>query len=150
MASAVETNKLRCELAARTYIHNPATATTAEVVAWVDMALYASFLALASLVSGTGILTFRIMASASEDGSNPVEVRAHAAPTAADAEDDQLALECSSSELAELGTDLRYVGVEMDMDHADDIVAVTYIRANPKFAAPGLTPTSLIDGVATT
>lgn len=149
MASIVATNSLRSRLAARTYIHNPATATTAEVVAWVDLSGFANFLALASFVSGTGVLTFRIMASASSDGSNAVEVKAHSAPTAADAEDDQLALECSSSELAELGTDLRYIGVEMDMDHADDIVAVTYVRANPRFATAGLTPTSLIDGVAT-
>lgn len=148
MASSVATNKLRSNIAARTYIHNPTTATTAEVVAWVDLSLFANFMALAAFVSGTGVLTMRIMASASSDGSNPVEVKAHAAPTAADAEDDQLALECSAQELAKLGTDLRYVGVEMDMDHADDIVAVTYLRANPVFAQDALTPDSLIDGVA--
>lgn len=149
MASAIATNKLRSTLAVQTYIHNPAAATTAEVVAWVDLSLFENFMAQATLVSGTGVLTFRLMASSVSDGSNPVEVKAHAAPTAADAEDDSLTLELSSSELSSVGTDLRYVGVEMDMDHADDIVAVTYIRANPRFAQAGLTPTSLIDGVAT-
>jgi hypothetical protein len=148
MASAVATHKWRARNAARTYIHNPAAATTAEVVAWVDMSLYGLFAAIVGFVSGTGVLTFRIMASASSDGSNPVEVKVHAAPTAADAEDDNLSLECSSQELAALGTNLRYVGVEMDMDHADDICSVTYVRSEPRFAQESLTPDSLIDGVA--
>lgn len=148
MASAVATNKFRSNTAARTYIHNPATATTAEAIAWVDMSLFANFAALVAFVSGTGVLTFRILASASSDGSSSVEVKAHAAPTAADAEDDNLCLECSAEELAALGTDLRYVAVEVDMDHADDICAVTYLRFNPRFAQAALTPDSLIDGVA--
>lgn len=155
MASAIATNKLRCEIAARTYIHNPATATDDQAVAWVDMRDYLNFMALLIFVSGTGTLTFRILASESSTGAgSPIEVKAHAAPTAADAEDDQLALECSSSELAELGistgVDLRYVSVWVDADHADDIFAVTYIRTPAKVATSGLTPTSLIDGVATT
>lgn len=155
MASTIATNKLRSNLAVRTYIHNPATATDAQVVAWVDLSLYANFMAQVTFVSGTGVLTFRILASESSTGAgSPIEVKAHAAPTAADAEDDSLTLECSASELAKLGNatgvNLRYVGVEMDMDHADDICAVTYIRANPAFAGEGLTPTSLIDSVATT
>ena len=148
MASATATHKWRSRNAARTYIHNPATATTAEVVAWVDMSLYGSFAALVAFVSGTGVLTFRIMASASSNGSSAVEVKAHAAPTDADAEDDNLSLECTSEELAILGASLRYVGVEMDMDHADDICAVTYVRAEPRFAQESLTPNSVIDGVA--
>lgn len=154
MASAIATNKLRCELAVQTYIHNPTTATDDQAVAWVDMRDYGNFMAQLTLVSGTGVLTFRILASESSTGAgSPIEVKAHGAPTAADAEDDSLTLECSSNELAELGiatgVSLRYVSVYADMDHADDIAAVTYIRANPKFATAGLTPTSLIDGVAT-
>jgi len=139
MASAVSTHKSRANLAARTYIHNPADATVATNIAWVDLSLFGLFVALATLVSGTGILTFRILASASSDGSNAVEVKAHATPTVADAAGDQLVLECSSQELAALGTDLRYVSVEMDCDHADDIVAVTYIRDAPRFAYADLT-----------
>ena len=149
MASGVATNKSRRNIAARPSIHNPATATTAEDIAWVDMSLYGLFMALVALVSGTGVLTFRIMASASSDGSSPVEVKTHATPTEADAEDDNLALECSSEELAALGTDLRYVSVEMDMDAADDICAVTYIRTQPRFAKSGLTPSKIIDGTET-
>lgn len=148
MASSVATNHLKSTLAQRTYIHNPADATVAEVVAWVDMSLYANFLALVAFVSGTGLLTFRIMASADAAGGSPVEVKVHAAPTAPDAEDDNVSLECSSAELAALGTDLRYVGVEIDMDATNDICAVTYTRAGARFAQDALTPDSLIDGVA--
>lgn len=149
MASSVATNKSRSNLAARTYIHNPSDATTAAVIAWVDMSLYGLFMAVAAFVSGMGVLNFRILASASSDGSSSVEVKVHAAPTDADAEDDNLALECTSEELAALGTDLRYVAVEMDMDAADDICAVTYIRSQARFAKSGLTPSKIIDGTET-
>lgn len=154
MASAIATNKLRCEIAARTYIHDPADATTDVIIAWVDMRDFLNFMALCTFESGTGVLTFRIMASESSTGAgSPIEVKAHAAPTAADAVNDQLALECSASELAELGiatgVDLRYVGVMLDCDAAGDICAVTYIRTPAKVATAGLTPSSLIDGVAT-
>lgn len=148
MASAVSTHKLRANQALRGYVHNPTTATDDQAVAWVDMSLFGAFLAQLTFLSGTGVLTFRIMASASSDGSSPVEVKAHAAPTAADAAGDQLTLECTSEELAVLGTNLRYVAAQVDMDHADDIAHVLYQRANPRFAQESLTPDSVIDGVA--
>ena len=86
MSSAIATNTLRCEMAARTYIHDPADATAAVVVAWVDMRDFLNFMALATFASGTGLLTFRIMASEDSAGAgSPIEVKAHAAPTAADA-----------------------------------------------------------------
>lgn len=139
MASTVSTNKARANVAQRTYIHNPADATVAAKIGWVDLALFELFLVAAALVSGTGILTFKIFASAAADGSNPVEVKVHADPTGADAAGDNVFLECSAQELAALGEDLRYVSAELDCDHADDIVAVTYTRMNPRFAYSGLT-----------
>lgn len=139
MASAVATHKASAQVAQVTYVHNPADATVATEIAWVDMSLFGLFLAAATLVSGTGILTFRILASAVAAGTDSVEVKAHATPTTADAAGDMLVLECSAEELAALGTDLRYVSVEIDCDHADDIVAVTYTRMAPKFAYLNLT-----------
>jgi hypothetical protein len=139
MASAVSTNKARANVAQRTYVHNPADATVAAKIGWVDMALFELFLVAAALVSGTGLLTFKLFASAEADGSNPIEVKVHADPTVADAAGDCVFLELSSQELAALGTDLRYVSAELDCDHADDIVAVTYTRMNPRFAHDGLT-----------
>jgi hypothetical protein len=128
---------------------------TAQVPVWLDLSLYANFMAQLTLAHGTGVLAFRIMASESSTGAgSPIEVKAHAAPTAADAKNDSLTLECSAEELAKLGiatgVNLRYVGVEVDMDSDTDDVAITLIRANPVFAQEGLTPTSLIDDVATT
>lgn len=148
MASAVATHKIRSRHALRPYVHNPTTATDDQAVAWVDMSLFGLFAAVLTFLSGTGVLTFRIMASASSDGSSPVEVKAHAAPTAADAAGDALFLECSSQELAALGTNLRYVAVQVDMDHADDIAHVMYMRSEPRFAQESLTFDSLIDGTA--
>lgn len=139
MASTVATNKCRANVAQRSYIDNVTTATDEHDVAWVDMRDYGRFLASLMLISGTGVLTFKIKASATSTGTNPVEVKAHADATVADAAGDNLFLECTSNELAKLGTDLRYVSVVLDYDHADDIAAVTYTRMDPRFAQDGLT-----------
>lgn len=139
MVSAIATAKSTARLAQRTYIHNVADATVATKIAWVDMSKFGQFLVDATLVSGTGILTFKLFASASSDGSSAVEVKAHADPTVADAAGDNVFLELSSDELSSVGTDLRYVSAELDCDHADDIVAVTYTRSDPRFAYSGLT-----------
>lgn len=139
MASAVDSNRLRSRLAQRTYIHDPADATVATKIAWVPLSTYENFMATATLVSGTGILTFKIFASEDDQGTNPVEVKVHAGPTAADAQGDQLVLECSAAELPPLGDNLTHVSAELDCDATNDIVAVTYTRANPRYASDGLT-----------
>lgn len=139
MASAVATNKCRANVAQTMYLDDVTTATDEHAVEWVDMRDYGLFLASLMFVSGTGVLTFKIKASADSAGGSPVEVKAHATPTVADAAGDTLVLECSSNELAALGTDLRYVSVVADYDHADDIAVVTYTRMNPRFATDGLT-----------
>lgn len=146
MASAQNSNHMRSNYSVRTYIHNPTTATDAQVVAWVPFTIFSHFMAVVSFVSGTGVLTFRIMAAKDANGTGAVEVKTHAAPTAADAEDDQLVLECAAEELPALGAGLDYIGVEMDMDHADDICAVTYVRKAGRFAYAGLTGDQVIDG----
>jgi hypothetical protein len=138
MASTITTKKLRVNVALRIYIHDPADATVAVVPAWVDMRDFQHFLATLTLVSGTGVLTFRLMASASADGSSPVEVKVHATPTVADAQGDQLVLECSADELNSLGTALRYVGAEVDMDVNSDIASLTYLRTEPRYASSTL------------
>jgi hypothetical protein len=144
MASSVATNKLAANVKQTAYLHNPADATVATKIGWVDMSLFGSFLCAAVFVSGTGILTFKLYASESATGAgSPIEVKAHADPTVADAAGDVVFLELTSEELAKLGiatgVDLRYVSAELDCDHADDIVAVVYTRGNPRFACSGLT-----------
>ena len=134
-------NKLASTLRARNYIHNPADATTAAKVAWVEMGR--NFLALATLVSGTGILTFKIFAATDSSGSNPTEVKAHATPTVADAAGDQLVLETSAEEVLAALAGATHVAVEIDCDHADDIVSVVYVNEGAgqggRFAYDGLT-----------
>ena len=144
MASAVSTSKLGANVKQTMVCHNPADATVATKIGWVDMSLFETFLCAAMLVSGTGILTFKLYASESATGAgSPIEVKAHADPTVADAAGDMVVLELTSDELAKLGiatgVNLRYVSAELDCDHADDIVAVSYIQGGPKFAYASLT-----------
>lgn len=109
----------------KTYLHNPADATTAAYIAWVPM--QQAFLAQAMLVSGTGVLTFKIFAATDSSGAGATVVKAHAAPTDADAAGDLLQLEVSAEEVLGALAHASHVAVEMDCDHADDIIAVTYV-----------------------
>lgn len=144
MASTVSSEKCRANVAQTMYLHNPADATVATKIAWVDLSLFERILVSAMLVAGTGLLTFKLFASESASGAGtPVEVKAHADPTVADAAGDTVVLELTADELSKLGiaggVELRYISAEIDCDHADDIVAVTYTRMGPKFAYSGLT-----------
>lgn len=134
---AKTTNKLQSELLARTYAHDPADATVATKIAWVPMAQF--FLALATLVSGTGILTFKIFAALDSAGTTPTVVKAHAGPTVADAAGDQLILEVDAEEVLAVLPRASHVSVEMDCSGANDIVAVTYVLAGARFKYDGLT-----------
>jgi hypothetical protein len=138
MASAVDTNKLRARLAVHNYFHDVADATVATKIAWVDLGVFENFLALVTVTSGA-VVTFKIFAATSAAGAGAVVVKEHATPTTADAAGDSLVLECSAAELPALGDDLRYVGVELDMNGANDLAVVTYVRANPRHASGSLT-----------
>jgi hypothetical protein len=138
MASVVDTNVLRSRIAQRTYVHDPADATVATKIAWVDLGAFERFMATVTVLAGA-IVTFKIFASAAADGSNPVSVKEHATPTTADAAGDTLVLECSAAELPALGSGMRYVSAEVDMGTNSDTAAVVYTRANPRYATAGLT-----------
>jgi hypothetical protein len=139
MASAVATNKLRSRLAQYVFVHDPADATVATKIGWVDLGVFENFMALVTVLAGA-VVTFKIYASESSTGAgSPVVVKEHATPTTADAVGDTLVLECSAEELVALGTDLRYVSVELDMNGAADQAAVIYTRANPRHASGALT-----------
>lgn len=134
-------NHLKSTLAARTYVHDPADATVATKIAWVPMTHH--FLALATLVSGTGILTFKIFAATDSSGTSATVVKAHADPTVADAGGDQVHLEVGAEEVLAALAGASHVSVEMDCDANNDIVAVTYIRCGEygggRFHYDGLT-----------
>lgn len=118
-------NGLAARFLSRTYIHNVADATVATKIAWVPMGQ--SFLAKATLVSGTGLLTFKIFAATDSSGTGATVVAAHADPTVADAAGDQVVLEVDASQVLAALARATHVSVEMDCDHADDIVAVEYL-----------------------
>jgi 4-diphosphocytidyl-2C-methyl-D-erythritol kinase len=137
MASAQNPEKLSSEICVTSALDNPADATVARNVTVIDMRDYENLLVHCTFVSGTGVLTFRLLASGSSTGADtPVLIRAHAAPTVADAAGDTLVLECTAEEMAALATSTcvhpRYVCVEMDNDHADDINSLVYIRSGGK------------------
>lgn len=133
---AYTANSLKSRFLSRTYIHDPADATTAAYIAWVKMGK--RFLAKATLVSGTGVLTFKIFAASDSSGTGAVVVTAHATPTTADAAGDQLVLEVSDEQVLAVLAHASHVAVEMDCDAAGDIVAVDYL-VEPLNAYDGLT-----------
>lgn len=135
----METNKLQSSLAVRTYCDDPADATVARQVAWVPLANFDVFLAIATLISGTGILTFKIFAATDAAGSNPTVVKAHADPTVADAAGDQVVLEVSAPEVKNALAGATHVSVQMDNDANTDINAVTYVRRASRHSYDGLT-----------
>lgn len=133
---AYTANHLKSRFLSRTYVHDPADATVATKIAWVKMGRH--FLAKATLVSGTGVLTFKIFAATDSSGTTPTEVTAHATPTVADAAGDQLVLEVSQEQVLAALAHASHVSVEMDCDANTDIVAVDYL-IEPHNAYDGLT-----------
>lgn len=118
-------NHLKSNYTCRTYIFDPADATVATKIAWVPMGK--AFLALATLVSGTGILTFKIFAATDSSGTGATVVLAHSDPTVADAAGDMVTLEVAPEQVLNALAAATHVSVEMDCDATNDIVAVTYI-----------------------
>jgi len=122
---AYTANRLKTRFLSRTYIFDPADATVATKIAWVPMGL--NFLAKATLVSGTGLLTFKIFAATDVAGAGAVVVAAHADPTVADAAGDQVVLEVDADQVLAALPRATHVSVEMDCDAAGDIVSVEYL-----------------------
>lgn len=142
MASAQNPAKISNEMQVTNYLHDPADATVATKIAWVDMRDYEKFAAIVTCVQ-PAIVTFKLFVSGSSTGADtPVLVREHATPTTADAAGDSLFLECTGEELAALASATcvhpRYVSAEVDMDTNTDTAVVTYIRSGGKRAS-GLT-----------
>lgn len=138
---AYTANKLASRLKAVTHIDNVADATVARYAptTFFDMRDFNSLLVLCALVSGTGVLTFKIFGATSAAGAGATVIATHSAPTDADAAGDTLVLEITAEQLRALGDAYRYVAVEIDNDHADDINAITYIFGGGRFNADGLT-----------
>jgi len=128
---------LQSTLAVRNYLDDPADATVARQIAWVPMSEH--FLALCTFLAGTGVLTFKIFAAEDGDGTNPTVVKAHAAPTDADAAGDLLILEVSAEEVHAALATATHVSVQMDNDTNTDTNLVTYVRCGFRFGGANQT-----------
>jgi hypothetical protein len=119
-------DKLRSSLLVKTFFDDDATAATARKIGWVAMGKH--FLAQVAFGAGTGILTFKVFCADNSDGTgNVTEVKAHAAPTDADAANDRLTLEVSAEEVHAASATGKYVSVEIDNDDNGDENAIVYV-----------------------
>jgi len=154
MTSAIATEKFRSRNKVEMFDHDPGSTdpTVCSGGGWKDLRDYGGFaaVAMASLLAGNGITKMEIVASDSSDGSTNVTVVKDSGTIAADAVGDQVSLECTAEELAQLSSDnsispgLRYVAVRLTLANAGDEAVVTYIRHAPRFAESGLTPATTI------
>lgn len=129
MASTIASSKLKSELNCTMYDFDPGGTDPVDV-GWVDMRDYESILIGVFHSVGTGAIdTFKILANtASDGGGTDVEVKAHAAPTAADAVGDTIWLEATAADIQSVGTNLRYVSASVELATGTDECVVTYIR----------------------
>ena len=140
MASAVTTDYLTSVLKVMSFDFDPDNTVPVDV-SWQDMRDYGAFLCLAMHSVGTGtVVSFSILANAqSNGGGTDATVKSHALGSQPDAVGDWIVLECLSSELPPLGTDLRYVSGNLDLNVSTDEFVVTYVFGQSRFAYGGLT-----------
>ena len=140
-------DKLRSSMLVKTFFDDDATAATARKIGWVAMGQ--SFLAQLAFALGTGVLTFKVFCADNADGTgNVTEVKAHAAPTAADAVNDRLTIEVSAEEVRAASATAKYVSVEVDNDDNADQNVITYVvlgsEVGGRFNRLDITPQSEI------
>lgn len=145
MASSQENEKITSRVLVTQYDFDPDSAD-AQDVAWVDMRDFGRFLAGFFRTVGTSDLdTMKIIANSESDGSGTdVEVKSKTLTgVQPNAVGDYNFLECTAQELAALGTNLRYVTLQLEFATATDEGVVTYIRSDSRFSYTGLTADSI-------
>jgi DUF971 family protein len=145
MASTVTTAKLSQNLKITQYDFDP-DGTSAVDVAWVDMRDFGVFMFSFFRTVGTSDVTVKIYANSASDGSGTdVEVKSwtNAAFGDPDLLGDYAFGECTAEEIAALGSDLRYVSVNLTFATGTDEAVVTYIRGNPRFSYSGLSANNI-------
>jgi len=118
-------DKLQKTVFMKTYFDDHSSAATARYIGWKEMGEH--FLAQCTFGAGTGVLTFKIFAATDSSGSGATVVKAHSAPTAADASGDELLLEVSAEECLGALARATHVSVQMDNDADSDENAVGYL-----------------------
>ena len=156
MASAVATQHFLANNMAQMFYHAPDAAATEQsakagttTAVWVDLRDYDRFvvMAMTALKGGNGMIELSIYAAEDALGAtNPTEIKT-SGTIAADTVGNYAVLECSAEEIAQIGRAagyaLRYVAAYIDCHHADDEVAVVYIRTAAKNAHLDLTANDL-------
>lgn len=149
MASPQAANHFLSEFFIDTRIHNPTTATDAQVLTnatdlfYLDGSLYSRFCFVVAFVSGTGGITqVEIVAADDVAFATNLTVITDTGAIDLDAADDRVIVECTAEQIAQessdAGANLRYVSVRIDAAHADDIALVTMI-ATPRFPRNAIT-----------
>jgi hypothetical protein len=147
MASPQASCKLFSNEALYAYDHDPADASVATEIAWVDMRDFEYFAVLlfTSVLGGTGPTAFTIIANAESDGSGTdVSIKTHAIASSPDAVGDFLVLQCTAEEIAQEAADAgvanaRYVTAVVTCNNTADECVVFYQRAGCKRARRALT-----------
>lgn len=113
-----------------------------------DMRDYLHFgvLVMTTILGGNGVTKVEIVAGVESDMSGTLRTIKDSGTVAADAMADQVFLECSAEEIAQIGAEnsqeLRYVAARITCHHAGDEAVVTYIGL-PRYPATGLTATAI-------
>lgn len=127
MATAITSVRGTAQLKQKMYFHDPADATVATKIAWLPFKGYEWLMAAVMVASAHALVTVKLFAAEDSSGTNATEINAHAAPTVADAAGDVVYIECTVEQLKEAGQNMTHVSVEVDMNSAAALAAVSYL-----------------------
>lgn len=149
MASAVSSEKIGANIFLQSYDHDPGGTTAilagpdgGTTIRYMDMKEYdvVGMQARPTIIT-TSLTRLELVASATTSFSSVVVVKDTGAVTA-DSLNDTLFLECTASEVVQLGATLRYVAARLTTTTSTDEANVTYIGI-PKRKYSGLTATAI-------
>jgi hypothetical protein len=150
MPSAVSSEKIGSGIYVKSFDHDPG-ATTAVLaspdggttIRYLDLKEYhtVSVMAKPNIVAAGGLTKLELVASATTSFSSVTSIK-DSGTVAADALDDNVFLECTASEVAQLGSTLRYIAARLTHATNTDESTVTYV-AVPVRSYTGLTATSI-------
>lgn len=149
MASAVSSEKLGSSLFVQSYDHDPGGTTAilagpdgGTTIRYMDMNEYSAIgMQARPTIITTSLTRLEIVASATTAFSSVVVVKDTGAVTA-DSLNDTLFLECTDSEVVQLGATLRYVAARLTTTTSTDEANVTYVGI-PKRKYTGLTASAI-------
>lgn len=149
MASALSTDKLQSRLFVAAYDHDPG-GTSATIASpdggttkkYVDMRDYCNLLVCVapSVIAGS-VTKVEIVAATDAAFTSPVVVK-DSGTVAADANGDYVIEECSTDDLVDAGTNLRYAAARVTHSTGTDESVVFYV-ATPKNPADGTSATTI-------